>query len=208
MSQPDLRVSDIERDRVGELLREAYADGWLALEEFNERMEAALSAKTRGDLAGLTQDLVPDSTPTLVPEPSRQMSKSSGATKRWMVSVLGDSKHSGIWHPAAEINAVAALGDVKLDLRQASLIEGQLTVQAIAIMGDVEILIAPGTRVELDGLALLGDKEIRLREDNVAPNGRTVHVHGYSIMGDVTIASNEDDLKSRAWRRYQRRLRS
>lgn len=203
MSQPDLRVSDVERDRTGVLLREAYADGRLNLDEFNERMEAALSAKTRGDLAGLIHDLIPDPADNVVPVPVRS---SGGSTKHWMVSVLGDSKQSGVWHPPHEINAVAALGDVKLDLRQANLIDGQITVQAIAIMGDVKILVSPGTRVELDGLALLGDKEIRLRDADVAPNGKAVHVHGYSIMGDVKVASNEEDLENRVWRHLKRRL--
>lgn len=204
MSQPDLRVSDVERDRTGELLGEAYADGRLTLDEFNERMESALAAKTRGDLAGLTHDLVPESGGQVIQVREKP---SASRARHWMVSILGDSKQSGIWHPPGEINAVAALGDVKLDLRQAQLIDGQVTVQAIAIMGDVKILVSPGTQVHLDGLALMGNKEIRLRDDGAVPNGRTVHVRGYSIMGDVKIASNEEDLENRLWRHLQRHRR-
>ena len=52
-----LRASDEDRDRALDVLRAAAGDGRLTAEEFGERMEAALSARTLGDLAALTADL-------------------------------------------------------------------------------------------------------------------------------------------------------
>src|SRR5207248_5141901 len=46
----DVRVSDAERDDVVEQLSRHTADGRLSLEEFEQRVEHALAAKTRGDL--------------------------------------------------------------------------------------------------------------------------------------------------------------
>jgi len=46
----DLRVSDAERDQVVAQLSRHTADGRLSLEEFEQRVEHALAAKTRGDL--------------------------------------------------------------------------------------------------------------------------------------------------------------
>ncbi|MFI7134798.1 DUF1707 domain-containing protein [Nonomuraea sp. NPDC050153] len=43
-SSPALRASGEDRDRVTELLRTAVADGRLDLVEFDERLEAALTA--------------------------------------------------------------------------------------------------------------------------------------------------------------------
>jgi Domain of unknown function (DUF1707) len=54
---PDLRVGDAERDATAERLRESYAQGRLTLEEFNERLSAALAATTERDLSHLTRDL-------------------------------------------------------------------------------------------------------------------------------------------------------
>lgn len=53
----NLRVSDAERAKVGDELSRHYADGRLDEAEFNERLGKAMSAKTRGDLAGLLSDL-------------------------------------------------------------------------------------------------------------------------------------------------------
>lgn len=60
VSNPQLRASDADRERIVEELRRHTADGRLTMEEFEERMAAAYSAKTYGELAGLTRDLPVD----------------------------------------------------------------------------------------------------------------------------------------------------
>src|SRR5579863_7901128 len=55
---PALRASDADRDRVVEVLRAAVTDGRLDPAEFDERLGAALTARTFDALAPLTADLV------------------------------------------------------------------------------------------------------------------------------------------------------
>ncbi|MCK0090665.1 DUF1707 domain-containing protein [Rhodococcus sp. HNM0563] len=57
MDPKDLRVSDAEREHVGELLQRAVGQGMLSLGEFTERMDTVLAAKTRGDLNQVLVDL-------------------------------------------------------------------------------------------------------------------------------------------------------
>jgi hypothetical protein len=54
---PRIRASDADRDRATALLREHHAAGRLTAEEFNERMDAALGAKTLGEIDDLLADL-------------------------------------------------------------------------------------------------------------------------------------------------------
>ena len=54
---PRIRASDADRDRVASLLREHHAAGRLTAEEFHERMDHALEAKTLGELDELMTDL-------------------------------------------------------------------------------------------------------------------------------------------------------
>lgn len=67
--QYDIRVGDAERETIVNELREHFASGRLTQEEFNERVDQAFAAKTRGDLKAVMQDLpsvrpqVPVSTP-------------------------------------------------------------------------------------------------------------------------------------------------
>jgi len=57
-----IRVSDADRDRVTARLREHFAEGRLTQDELDERISAALSAKTFGDLRRVMVDL-PEPTP-------------------------------------------------------------------------------------------------------------------------------------------------
>lgn len=61
---PDLRVSDAERDAAATELREHYAAGRLESHEFEERLNAIYAAKTQGQLSALNADL-----PALPPKP-------------------------------------------------------------------------------------------------------------------------------------------
>jgi len=52
-----IRASDQDREVVVTALRDAYTQGRLDLEEFDERMTAAYGSKTWGELRKLTEDL-------------------------------------------------------------------------------------------------------------------------------------------------------
>jgi hypothetical protein len=52
-----MRVSDADRERVAARLRDHFAEGRLTSEELDERISAALSAKTVGDLRPIMADL-------------------------------------------------------------------------------------------------------------------------------------------------------
>jgi hypothetical protein len=53
-------VSDAERQAVARRLERALRDGRLTIVEFDERVQAAYTARTRGDLEDLTEDLPRD----------------------------------------------------------------------------------------------------------------------------------------------------
>jgi hypothetical protein len=53
----ELRVSDAEREAATAELREHYASGRLDSDELDQRLSAALAARTRGDLSALFTDL-------------------------------------------------------------------------------------------------------------------------------------------------------
>jgi len=62
MNSEQLRVGDAERDEVATALHEHFAQGRLTRDELDERLTATLSARTVGDLRGVTRDL-PGATP-------------------------------------------------------------------------------------------------------------------------------------------------
>ncbi|MFG2002789.1 DUF1707 domain-containing protein [Spirillospora sp. NPDC048911] len=58
MTRPDeIRIGDAERDAVTSALHDHFAAGRLDQDELDERLDAALAAKTRGDLGEIVRDL-------------------------------------------------------------------------------------------------------------------------------------------------------
>lgn len=66
---PDQRIGDAERSEMADVLGKHYSDGRLDESEFRERLDQAMSAKTRGDLSGLLSDLPPLGQTQVVPPP-------------------------------------------------------------------------------------------------------------------------------------------
>ena len=91
------------------------------------------------------------------------------------------------WDVEDELIAIALLGDVTIDLSQTRSAPAEIAIDAYAILRDVDVLVAPGTHVELSGGSLRGD----LRDDAppVAPEQRdhVVRIRGHAVLGDVTV---------------------
>jgi len=73
----NIRVSDADRERVAERLREHFAQGRLTSDELEERITATLGAKTVGDLRQVMTDL-PGETPLSAPVPPQSGPPQSG----------------------------------------------------------------------------------------------------------------------------------
>ena len=87
-SDQAMRASDHDRERAAEVLRHAYMVGCLDLEEFQDRADAAYSAKTWGELRELTEDRQPGKslagesmTPIHPPRPPGQTTRRSGRSR-------------------------------------------------------------------------------------------------------------------------------
>ncbi len=71
-ANPTMRVSHAERTEVADRLSKHYGDGRLDEEEFNERLDRAMKAKTQSDLDGLFDDLPEPETARSVTRPNPQ----------------------------------------------------------------------------------------------------------------------------------------
>ncbi len=96
-SNANLRVSDAERNEVADKLSRHFSDGRLDQTEFKERLDAAMSAKTQGDLAGLFDDLPPLAHET-PPPPSRRRRLVPFLLMLALLALAAGSTVS-LWHP-------------------------------------------------------------------------------------------------------------
>ena len=198
-----LRVSDADRHRVGELLREAAGEGRLDIEELEERLEAAYAAKTYGDLVPLTADLPVAGQPH-APAPVMP----TGAATRYDTSlaIMGGVSRTGVWEVGHAHTAVAIMGGVDIDLRSARLTAPETVVRAFAFWGGIDVYVNAHTRVVVDGVGVMGafDQGRDKVEPQLGPDSPVVRVTGLAVMGGVTVRRKPMPGESTRWRRLSR----
>jgi len=181
---PPILASDAERERTSEVLRQASVEGRLTLDEFSERVEQALAARTRDDLQAVTRDL-PVIAPTRSAQPVRAMV--ARPPVRSSVSIMSAVERKGFWRVDEETLAVAVMGSCTLDLRGAAISAPVTTINAHSWMGSVDVIVPFGIEVELEGIAIMGSKEAKLTGPPPAPGAPVVRVNAFVVMGSVTV---------------------
>jgi hypothetical protein len=66
-----MRISNAERQDIADTLSKHFAEGRLDSDEFDERVSKVMNAKTRGDVAGVLDDLPRFAPPPPEPRPRR-----------------------------------------------------------------------------------------------------------------------------------------
>ena len=174
-----LRVSDADRDAAIELLKERTADGTLTLDEFAERVGAALTSQTRGALDAVTVDL-----PGLAPQDGQRRSPT-----HTVVSVMSGVGKKGRWRCGSRVTVVAIMGGAFLDFRGAEIDAAEVHVTAVAFWGGIDIVVPEGIDVVLDGLPIMGGKSAQIKNVPRLPGSPRIYVHAYPIMGGISVRS-------------------
>jgi hypothetical protein len=201
MDTPDpsrLRISDADRHRVAEVLRRAAGEGRIDLEELDERLGATYQAKTYGDLVPITADLPVRTTGSLpAPPPSEPPVVRPGGhgatvpatTYENSLSFLGDCRRRGVWRVPEQHTAFSMMGAITLDLREAVFASREVTINAVAIMAGIDVVVNPSTRVIVDGVGVMGDFS---QSRDKAPaalsaDSPVVRVRGMALMAGVNV---------------------
>jgi len=195
VSEPDesLRVSDAERDVTLRTLGDHAAVGRLTLDELEERSGRALAARTRGELAALISDLPAGggqaSGSAAVSTRGPQGARGTGPKRpvRWMVAIMGGSHRRGRFRAVGSINAVAIMGGDEIDLRDAEVEGGELTLNLFAIMGGANIYVPDSVDLDVGGFSLMGGHEEVGRELSPRPGAPLIRIRVYNLMSGATI---------------------
>ncbi|MFI2430529.1 DUF1707 domain-containing protein [Streptomyces sp. NPDC018693] len=182
-----LRVSHADRDRMVEILRDAAADGRLDIDELEERVERALTARTYADLEPLTEDLpvtapAPPAVRTAAPTPVDE------EVARW-VTAGQRLRREGAWVVPRVIHLELHGGSARLDYTLARLPEGgRSTLRLSSAGGSVRLTVPPGIAVDLTGIATYGGRIRDNASRHAVPGAPVTHVitvtgetHGGSV---------------------------
>ena len=181
-----MRVSDSDREQAAEVLREAAGQGRISFDELDERLEAAYAAKTYADLATVTRDL-PQAGQAPSPARAAQVSRIGGTPRsKFSVAVMSGARRMGRWVVPRTYVAVAVMGGIELDLREAQFSEAEVTLHAYTVMGGIEITVPEDVEVDVSGLAFMGGFDHNASAPGV-PGAPRVRVLGFAFMGGVDV---------------------
>jgi hypothetical protein len=183
MSQSDdaLRVSDAERDGVLNALGDHAAAGRLTLDELDERSSRVLTAKTRGELAQVTRDLPGGE----VAETQYQASRR--APVRWMVAIMGGSHRRGRFRAVGEVNSINFMGGDEIDLRDAEIEGGELTLNVYSVMGGSNIYVPESVEVDLGGFSFMGGNQEHGRMVRPRRGAPLIRIRAFNFMGGINV---------------------
>jgi hypothetical protein len=200
VSARDLRVSDDERRHAVELLERATGRGMLDLEEFTGRVDAALAARTRGelnavliDLPGLVHPEAPGSgaypavrppTPAPAVRPVAAPVSASGAVT--LSADLGSVSRRGDWEVPAQLRIHVAMGSAELDFTETTIVHPVVELDLDVTAGSVELRVPEGSRVERGDLhVVLGSVSDHVRGGGAG--GTTFVLRGSVRAGSVEV---------------------
>ncbi len=164
-----LRASHEDRDQVVERLRVAAGDGRLTLEELDERLEAALAARTHGELEALLLDLpaVPGAAPPATKELVRLEANKSNL------------RRGADWVVPKRLEVEVRHGNVVLDFTQATITQPALDLAVAVHHGNLTLIVPPEVTVDLDSVAVRsGNAHHRVRHEPGTPVRLLVTVSG------------------------------
>jgi len=184
-----LRAADTDRDRAADLLRQAAAEGRITFDELDERISQAYAAKTFADLEALTSDLPGPGVSAPAPAARRYQPPALPADTHApaiSLAILSGTRRAGPWLVPPAYTAVAIMGGVELDLRDAKFSAAEVTIQAFCLMGGVSITVPEDMAVDVSGIGIMGGFDHNASGPG-APGAPHLRVVGFALMGGVEV---------------------
>lgn len=194
------------RDQAMDLLTEAFANGTLSLEEYERRagliQKAMLPSEITGQIAGLprsTAQRTENPAARTEARPSRAsrpmpdglelipVEEKSGSPE-FSLCIMGDRKLAGDWLNSDQATSFTLMGSTTLDLRGTVIPPGRLKIDAMAIMGEIQILVPPGLPVKMSAFPFMGEATVKGSvEQRIVPGMPWVDVSGIALMGSIVV---------------------
>lgn len=198
------RITPAQRAAAVDALSEAFASDVLSMDEFEQRVEMAQRASTAGELRVLLSDLprgetrpaprtdprtpAREAAPLPAPAPARrQLPAEHVEEQNTIIGILGAGVRKGQWIPARMNTAIAVLGGVELDFREAALQPGVTELRCFTFMGGVEIIVPPDVVVQSSGAGIMGGFEHHANEMEAPEGAPVLRISGLAFMAGVEV---------------------
>lgn len=178
--------SEAQRQAALIRIRDASKGGGLSLEEFSASVDGVLAARTAVELESIVAGLPSGDGRALAPRPVSASLPAMPAGEGWSVAVLSQVTRRGRWL-VRRGRVLAFLGSIELDLRAAELDGPELVLTSFSILGEVKLIVPEGIPIHIDGITILGGRNVRLSRRPLVPDAPSIHVRAFTLLGQHTI---------------------
>jgi hypothetical protein len=194
---PLVRASDADRENAAEQLKDHAAAGRLTPAELEQRIHAALTARTTAELTKLLADL---------PEPANLTDQRK--PRRWFVSLFGSSSRRPRFHVARRVICIAVMASPGIDLCESELTGDEIVMRAFALCGWPDIYLPDSVGLELSGFALFGGDAERGSTRAPAAGAPVIKIRAYGVCGGCTVWRLPPELQGLPHREARRAARA
>ncbi|MBB2990715.1 hypothetical protein FHR72_002188 [Mycolicibacterium iranicum] len=169
---PDIRASDADRAAVTKILEHAVGQGMLNLDEYAERVDVVIAARTRRELDTVIADLphIRRESPAVRPE----------LLKSWMSSIT----RKGRWSVPPRLQLVTRMCSTTLDFTSAVLPGPVVHIDIDDYFSSTELILPDGATADLNGVGNLASSTTM--KAATSPPSRQLHV---VVTGQVRFGS-------------------
>lgn len=191
-----------ERQRALDAITSAFSTGSITLEEYEHRAGLIQNAKSAGEIAVQTGDLPQAAMPPADempadtrseanPEPRRPSeiwAGQGGGSPEFVLSIMSERRMRGNWLNGNSAISFTLMGSTTLDLREVALPPGPVQINAVAIMGEIRIIVPEWLPVRMSAFPFMGEAKIHDDVNQRADRSETwVQVSGLAFMGSIVV---------------------
>jgi hypothetical protein len=160
--QPDIKASDADRTAVTRILEHAAGQGMLSLDEYTERVDVVLRARTRRELDVVIADI-----PHVRTE---QTSTQPEVLRSWMSTV----SRKGPWTVPPHIQLTTRMCSTTLDFTSAVMQRPLVRIDIDDYLSSTELILPTGATADFNGVDNIGaSAAVKVK---TAPRSNQLHV--------------------------------
>jgi Cell wall-active antibiotics response 4TMS YvqF len=108
------------------------------------------------------------------------------------VAIGAGFERKGRWSVGRAFRGVAVIGNGEIDLRQARFIDGETTIHATAVVGDITVIVPEDADVHIGGNGILGGFDHH-DEGPGTPGAPRITITGLALCGNVHVERRPAD---------------
>ncbi len=111
----------------------------------------------------------------------------NGRSGDFFLCIMGERRVDARMLTSRSSSSVTFMGSTTIDLRDVEIPESGLRIELIAVMGEIRVLVAPGTPVHFSVVPIMGEAVSKVDYPTSGTRAGILEISGMALMGSVSV---------------------